>query len=74
MSTTAKRVLEQAMELSPFDRAALVEGLVSSLDQPDDSLDRLWLKEAKVRLDAYHSKEITAEDAGQVFSKLGQSI
>jgi putative addiction module component (TIGR02574 family) len=74
MSTSVQAVLEEALQLPSTDRAAIVEGLVMSLDQPDNSLDALWLKEAQSRMAAYHSGELNAVDAGDVFAKLGKEL
>lgn len=51
-----------------------MEALVLSLDKPDPSLDALWLKEAEDRLAAYHSGELGAVDAEQVFAELGTRV
>lgn len=74
MSTSAKSVLQEALQLSPGERAAVVEGLIGSLDQPDPSMDALWLKEAQDRMEAYRSGELGALDAEKVFSELGQPV
>ncbi|MDD2750105.1 addiction module protein [Acidithiobacillus sp.] len=74
MSTSAESVLQEALRLPPGDRAALVERLIGSLDQPDRAVDSLWLKEAEDRMAAYRSGELGAVDAERVFSELGQSI
>lgn len=74
MNTSAVKLLYQAMKLPAPERAALVEGLVESLDQPDPALDALWLKEAKSRIAAYRSGELEAVDAETVFTELGQKI
>ena len=50
MTASAKSLLREALQLPSNDRAALVEGLIFSLDQPDPSLDDRWLKEAEDRL------------------------
>jgi len=50
MSASAETLLRQALKLPPSDRAALVEGLITSLDKPDPELDALWLKEAESRM------------------------
>ena len=44
MPQSAKAVLHQALELPSNDRAALVEGLIASLDKPNPALDAMWLK------------------------------
>ncbi len=74
MTASAKSLLREALQLTSNDRAALVEGLIFSLDQPDLSLDALWLKEAEDRLAAYHSGELGAVDAEDVFRELGKKV
>ena len=74
MTASAKSLLREALQLPSSDRAALVEGLIFSLDQPDPSLDALWLKEAEDRLAAYHSGELGAVDAEDVFRELGKKV
>ena len=39
MSTITRRILEQALVLSATERAALVDSLLASLDQPDARID-----------------------------------
>ena len=72
MSVSTEELLRQALALPANDRAALVEGLIASLDKPDPALDALWLKEAESRLAAYRSGELDAVDADQVFAELGR--
>lgn len=73
MTASAKNLLQEALQLPSNDRAALVEGLIHSLDKPDPALDALWLKEAEDRLAAYHSGELAVVDAEEVFRGLGKS-
>jgi len=72
MPVSTETLLRQALELPANDRAALVEGLIASLDKPDPALDALWLKEAESRLAAYRSGELSAVDADEVFAELGR--
>ena len=72
MSVSTETLLRQALELPAIDRAALVEGLIASLDKPDPALDAMWLKEAESRLAAYRSGELSAVDADEVFAELGK--
>ena len=74
MSASTEAILHQALRLPLNDRAALVEGLIVSLDKPDPALDALWLKEAESRMAAYRSGELGAVDAEQVFSDLGKKV
>lgn len=71
MSPSAEVLLRQVIQLPTSDRAVLIDGLISSLDTPDSSLDALWLKEAESRLAAYRSGELGAVGADQVFTALG---
>ncbi|HVR80718.1 MAG TPA: addiction module protein [Luteimonas sp.] len=72
MPASSETLLRQALQLPTNDRAALVEGLIVSLDKPDPSLDVLWLKEAENRMAAYRSGELGSVDAEQVFADLGR--
>ncbi len=61
----SKNILEQALQLRPEDRFLLVEGLLKSLDEPDQKLDAIWAEEAEKRLKAYRMgklKGISMED------------
>ena len=72
MSAAAESLLREALRLPSNDRAALVEGLITSLDKPDAELDALWLKEAESRMAAYRTGELGAVDADEVFAELGR--
>jgi putative addiction module component (TIGR02574 family) len=72
MAVSVESVLDQALQLPPKDRAALVESLILSLDRPDPSLDALWLEEAEGRLAAYRSDALGAVDAEEVPAESGR--
>ncbi|HEX7723863.1 MAG TPA: addiction module protein [Pyrinomonadaceae bacterium] len=72
MVASTETLLRQALELPANDRAALVDGLIVSLDKPDPAIDALWLSEAESRMAAYRSGELDAVDADQVFAELGR--
>ena len=69
MTNLAEDIFAQALALSPLDRAALVEKLLASLDQPDSAIDKLWAKEAEDRIDAYEAGGMEAISAEEVFKK-----
>lgn len=48
-----KKILERAMALKPEERLMIVEGLLKSLDEPDQRIDEIWAEEAEKRLKAY---------------------
>ena len=66
MSQSAKALSEQAMQLPPVERMALVEHILDSLDEPDPSMDALWSREADDRLAAYRRGEIRAVPLAEV--------
>jgi putative addiction module component (TIGR02574 family) len=71
MSTTSEQILQQALGLSPEDRAEIVERLLASFQTPPDPLlDELWAREAEDRLDAYDRGELGAVPAEEVFAKI----
>ena len=51
-------VRDQALALPPLQRIALIDSLVESLDEPDPSIEVLWVDEAHRRLAAFESGEI----------------
>lgn len=53
MTEQTKDLIALAAKLPPNERVALVEEILSSLDQPGAEMDRLWAKEAEDRLAAY---------------------
>jgi putative addiction module component (TIGR02574 family) len=62
---SSKDILEQALRLRPEERFLVVEGLLRSLDEPDQELDAIWAEEAENRLKAYREgrlKGIPMED------------
>jgi putative addiction module component (TIGR02574 family) len=71
MTEQSKKVLAEALELSPIERAALVEELLSSFDFPArQEIDALWAKEVEDRIDAYERGELRASPAEAVFGRL----
>jgi putative addiction module component (TIGR02574 family) len=63
----SKEVLEQALRLKTEDRFIVVEGLLRSLDEPDQALDAIWAEEAERRLIAYRSGKLAGVSLEEVF-------
>nr|VFJ66149.1 MAG: putative addiction module component, TIGR02574 family [Candidatus Kentron sp. FW] len=74
MTYSTQQMLRQAIQLPVLDRAALIEGLIASLDRPDHTLDALWLKEAEDRMNAYRAGKLATIDADEVFAELGRGF
>jgi len=69
MSSQINHILEEAMELSPPERAKLATSILSSLDEPDAGIDKLWQKEADERVDAYKRGELRSKSLQEVLAK-----
>jgi putative addiction module component (TIGR02574 family) len=69
MSNTANIILDQALELSPSERADVAEKLLFSLDNPDSEMDKLWAKEADNRVEEYNKGNLETISAEEVFAK-----
>ena len=70
MSELAEKLVEQALDLHPDERARVAERLLSSLESEPSPIDQLWAVEAEDRLDAYERGEIKAIPAEQVFNSI----
>lgn len=69
MSMITSQILEQALVLSAAERAALVDALLASLDQPDAKIDELWAAESERRLEQSEAGTMQAIPAEQVFQE-----
>jgi len=65
MST--EEILKQALKLKPEERFILVEGLIKSIDEPDEKIDSLWVEEAEKRLNAYREGKLEAIPMEEIF-------
>jgi putative addiction module component (TIGR02574 family) len=73
MSANAEKILEEALNLPPRDRAEVLERLLNSFQEaPDPELDDLWAQEAEDRLDAYDRGELGGVSTEEVFARIDQ--
>ena len=71
MTDTGKKILTDALKLSPIEREELVENVLSSFDLPAKKInEKLWAKESEDRIDAYERGEIKSIPAEKVFKKI----
>jgi putative addiction module component (TIGR02574 family) len=66
---TTDHLFKEASSLSPFEKAQLIDKLISSLDQPDKKIDELWAKEAEDRIDAYEQGKLKRVSLEKVLQK-----
>jgi len=64
---SAKEILELALKLRPEERFTLVEGLIRSLDEPNQILDEVWAEEAEKRLIAYREGRLEGISMEEIF-------
>ncbi len=62
---SSKEILEQAIMLKPEERFVIVEGLLKSLDEPD----QIWVEEAEKRLKAYRDGSLEGIPMEEVFKE-----
>ena len=55
MKSNVDSVFKDALALPPTERAGLVDRIISSLDKPDETIDRVWRKEITQRMNAYRT-------------------
>ena len=74
MAVVFANVHEQAMQLAPDEKKALIESLVISLDcDPDadpEDIARKWDEEIARRVDAMDKGEVEMLDGDEVFGRL----
>jgi putative addiction module component (TIGR02574 family) len=66
---TKDSIFQEALTLSPSEKAQLIDKLISTLDKPDNEIDELWVKEAEDRIDAYDQGKIKAISLEKVLQK-----
>jgi len=66
---TAKQLCDQASQLPPDERMALVDQIMDTLDERDESLDAQWTQKAECLLAAYHRGEVQAIPLNEVIAK-----
>lgn len=65
------RILEEALDLSPDERAHVARALIDSLDSSsDEGADSLWEAEVRARLDAVAAGTVALEDWDTVRDRL----
>ncbi|MCG8638666.1 MAG: addiction module protein [Desulfobacterales bacterium] len=71
--TNTDHILKEASALSPFEKAQLIDQLISTLDEPDKRMDELWAKEAENRIVAYDRGKLNSVSLEEVLQKYRQN-
>jgi len=71
MTVQSKKILADALALSPTERASLVEDILSSFDFPSrQEVDALWANEVEDRIDAYERGEMSSFFVREAFDRI----
>jgi putative addiction module component, TIGR02574 family len=66
---SSKEILKQALKLKPEEKFLVIEGLLKSLDEPDQQLDAVWVEEAERRLKAYREGRLEGISMEDIFKE-----
>lgn len=65
MSNT--EILKEALQLKPQERYLVIESLLKSLDNPDETIDEVWADEAQKRLNDHKNNRSETISYEQIF-------
>jgi putative addiction module component (TIGR02574 family) len=75
MTSTTKRLLDEALDLPDGERAELAARLIESLDAPvDDDVDAAWAAEIERRCAALDSGDAVTSDWSDVRDRIEREI
>lgn len=73
MTAAAEKIMNDALELPPVERAELIERLFQSFDAPHKTqIDVAWAAEFESRLDAYKEGKIKASPVEDVMERINR--
>ena len=67
--TNKEKLLEEALALTPKEKAEIIQELIQSMDHPDADIDELWKIEAESRIDAYEREELKTVSVEEAINK-----
>lgn len=70
MSEVAEKLIQQALSLSPDERAVVAERLLSSLEPELSEIHQLWVLEAENRLNSYERGDVETIPAEEVYKAI----
>ena len=69
MNLETEEILNRAMSLPATEKARIIDKLLSSLNEPDETIDALWRKEVEDRIKAYDAGTLRAVPLEEVLAK-----
>jgi putative addiction module component (TIGR02574 family) len=75
MTSQSQKILTEALDLSPTERAELVEQILASFEFPArKDIDAAWAQEAEDRIDAYERGEISSSPSDKVIKEINKQV
>ncbi len=75
MTSQSQKILNEALDLSPLERAELVEQILASFEFPArKDIDAAWAQEAEERIDAYERGEIGTTPSDEVIKEINKKV
>lgn len=65
-----KDIIKEAASLPVEDRAAIIDGLLRTLNNPDPEVDAVWLEIARHRLSEIRSGKVKTIPGEEVFARI----
>ena len=74
MTRAAQELLNEALGLSPDDRAKLAAELLESLDEAEPDVERAWAAEIEARVAAVRAGELESTDWREVLDRVEKEV
>lgn len=73
MTVQAQQVLKDVLDLTPIERAELVEQILTSFEFSNrKEIDEAWAREAEDRIEAFERGELKTVSAEEVFDRINK--
>ena len=71
---SAKKIIDDAVQLPEEERVLVVDSLLRSLNQPQSEIDRQWVEVAQARLQELRSGAVTPTSGQDVFERINARL
>ncbi|BCR05268.1 hypothetical protein DESUT3_23370 [Desulfuromonas versatilis] len=66
---TTKELVKEIEKLAPSERVKIIDLLIRDTIKPDEAIEKIWVKEASARWDAFERGEVEAVSYDSVMAK-----
>ena len=66
---TATDIIRQIEQFSPVDRVKIIDAVIRDTIKPDTEIEKIWIREAEVRWDAFARGDINPIPYAEVMEK-----